>query len=143
MSSSIRPLHYETLRHLLQPRARDSHKGDFGHVLVVGGAPGFGGAALMAAEAASRCGAGLTSVATHPSHLGALLGRRPELMVHGCLEGSVNNAVLARATVLVVGPGLGQEQWGQTLLQQVLQATARDARPLVVDADALNLLSQR
>jgi NAD(P)H-hydrate epimerase len=64
-----------------EPRRRDAHKGSFGHVLIVGGDHGMGGAALMAAEAAMRCGAGLVSVATRPEHLGGFLARRPELMV--------------------------------------------------------------
>ena len=68
MSNTIRPLVYEALTHLLPARAPDTHKGDYGHVLLVGGDQGMGGAALMAAHAAARCGAGLVSVATHPIH---------------------------------------------------------------------------
>lgn len=139
----IRPLHYDTLRHLLAPRPRDSHKGSFGHVLTIGGAPGYGGAALMAAEAAARCGAGLNSVATHPSHAHILLARRPELMVHACDKPDVINALLARASVVVLGPGLGQDSWGRSLFEQVLPAVTTRALPLLLDADALNLLSQQ
>jgi hydroxyethylthiazole kinase-like uncharacterized protein yjeF len=141
MSHSLRPLSYDNLRHLLPQRARDSHKGSFGHVLVVGGAPGFGGAALLAAEAAARTGAGLTSVATYPGHVTALFSRRPELMVHGADDPDVINVLLARATALVAGPGLGQEAWGLGLLQAALQGALKQALPLVMDADALNLLS--
>jgi hydroxyethylthiazole kinase-like uncharacterized protein yjeF len=142
MSAGTRPLHYDSLRQLLLPRPRDAHKGHFGHVLVVGGAAGFGGAALMAAEASARCGAGLTSVATHPSHVPALLARRPELMVHGLEQPDLINALLQRASVLVLGPGLGQESWGQQLFRQALQAAQARELPLVLDADALNLLSK-
>lgn len=143
MRPAIRPLHYDALRHLLAPRPRDSHKGAFGHVLIIGGAPGYGGAALMAAEAAARCGAGLSSVATHPSHVQALLGRRPELMVHACDSPDVINVLLTRASMVVLGPGLGQEHWGRMLFESALPAVAARALPLLLDADALNLLSQQ
>ncbi len=123
----------------LPPRARSAHKGDFGHALVLGGAPGFGGAALLAAEACARLGAGKVSLATAPAHVAASLVRRPEVMVHG-IRGAGDLAGLAeRADVLVVGPGLGQGSWGQGVLQAALAA----GRPLVVDADALNLLATR
>ncbi len=141
MTPTSRPLSYDTLRPLLVPRPRDSHKGAYGHVLVLGGAPGFGGAALLAAEAAARTGAGLTSVATHPHHVAALLARRPELMVHGVDQPDVINALLERATVLVAGPGLGNDTWGLQLLQTALHTAARRSLPVLLDADALNLLS--
>lgn len=141
MSTISRPIHYDLLRHLLPQRALDSHKGDFGHVLVLGGAAGFGGAVLLAAEAAARCGAGLTSVATHPEHLTACLTRRPELMAHGVVASHVINALLARATVLVAGPGLGQDEWGTRLLDTALATAEQRALPTVLDADALNLLA--
>lgn len=142
MHNSLRPLNYDTLRHLLPPRARDSHKGSYGHVLVLGGFSGFGGAALLAAEACARTGAGLTSVATHPSHIAGFLARRPELMVLGVNNPDVINAILERAKVLVAGPGLGQEQWGLQHLQAALLAANVRGLPVVLDADALNLMSQ-
>ena len=70
----------------VEPRRRDAHKGDFGHVLVVGGAPGFSGAARLAGEGALRAGAGLVSVATHPAHAAHLNTGRPELMVRGIAD---------------------------------------------------------
>jgi len=119
------------------PRQRDAHKGHFGHVLVVGGNAGFGGAAMMAAQAAGRVGAGLVSVATRPEHVSALLTRCPEVMAHGVNDGKELRALLEGKDVIVVGPGLGQDSWARQLLEQVL---ATDL-PLVVDADALNLLA--
>lgn len=121
----------------LPPRARDSHKGDFGHVLVIGGAPGLGGAALLASEAAARLGAGKVSLATAPEHVTASLMRCPEVMVHGVRGANDLGALLNAATVLVVGPGLGLGAWGQAMLQAALGA----GKPLVVDADALTLLA--
>jgi hydroxyethylthiazole kinase-like uncharacterized protein yjeF len=142
MNNSLRPLSYDTLRQLLPPRASNSHKGDYGHVLVLGGAPGTGGAALLAAEASARTGAGLTSVATHPDHAHALLAHRPELMVRGITDPDVINVMMARASVMVAGPGLGLENWGRQLLHTALLAANAQGLPLVLDADALNILSE-
>nr|WP_163503837.1 NAD(P)H-hydrate dehydratase [Halomonas socia] len=122
---------------LLAPRRRDSHKGDHGHLLVLGGAPGFGGAALLASEAAARLGAGRVSLATAPEHVTASLTRCPEVMVHGVRGPADLGALLDAADALVVGPGLGQGAWGQGMWQAALAA----GKPLVVDADALNLLA--
>lgn len=123
----------------LPPRPRSAHKGECGHVLILGGAPGFGGAALLAAEACARLGAGKVSLATAPEHVTASLVRRPEVMAHGVRGAADLGALPGLADVLVVGPGLGQGSWGQAMLQAALEA----GRPLVVDADALNLLAER
>ena len=119
-------------------RSRDAHKGDLGHVLVVGGAPGFSGAARLAGEGALRAGAGLVSVATHPAHAAELNLGRPELMVAAVTSPAELAPLLARATAVAIGPGLGQGPWGRELLPPVLAA----GKPLVLDADALNWLAQ-
>lgn len=123
---------------LLGPRVRDGHKGCYGHVLVVGGDAGMAGAVRLAAEAAARVGAGLVSVATHPGHAASIAMACPELMCHGIETADQLEPLLHRATVVVVGPGLGQAPWGQALLARLLEIR----QPLVVDADALNLLAQ-
>jgi len=92
---------------------------------------------LTAAEAAARSGAGLVSLATRPEHLGPALTRRPELMVCGVTSGQELAPWLERPSVLVVGPGLGRSPWSEQMLQQALNS----GLPLVVDADALNLLA--
>jgi hydroxyethylthiazole kinase-like uncharacterized protein yjeF len=122
----------------LRPRRRTAHKGDFGHLLVVGGAPGFSGAVRLAGEAALRCGAGLVSLATHPAHAAALTAGRPELMCHGVTGPGDLAPLLGRASVVALGPGLGQAAWGRDLWQAVLAS----GRPLVMDADGLNLLAE-
>jgi len=94
---------------------------------------------ILAAEAALRCGAGLTSVATRPFHVPALLARRPEAMAHGIDAGGSLEPLLAQADAIALGPGLGQDEWGAALYEQALAAS----RPLVLDADALNLLARR
>jgi len=122
----------------LPPRRPDAQKGDFGHVLVVGGDLGTGGAVLLSSEAALRCGAGLVSIATRPEHVPAALARLPEAMCLGVNSANQLMTLLERASVLVVGPGLGQAAWGRSLLSAVANAE----RPQVWDADALNLLAR-
>lgn len=122
-----------------QPRPRDAHKGDHGHVLIVGGEYGMGGAGMLAAEAALRVGAGLVSLATRHEHVAAALARRPEIMAHGVASATDLDPLLARATVVAIGPGLGQGAWGQALFERVLGS----GLPMVIDADALNLLAAR
>lgn len=132
-------LNHALIGEVLPPRERDAHKGDMGHVLIVGGAPGFGGAALLAAESCARLGAGRISLATAPEHVTASLVRCPEVMVHGVTSPAQIEALMQQADVLVVGPGLGQGSWGQAMLQRVLAFSG----PLVLDADGLNLLAER
>lgn len=123
--------------HWLPPRSRLAHKGQNGHVLIIGGDAGMGGAAAMAAEAAGRVGAGLISVLTRPQHIAPILARRPECMVAAVDEGEDIRHWLERVDVVVAGPGIGQQPWGQSLLRQVLDCDC----PLVLDADGLNLLA--
>lgn len=135
--SQVRRLSLDDFRPALGRRPRHSHKGNFGHVLVIGGDSGFGGAVAMAAEAALRVGAGLVSVATREQHIAPLLARRPELMVRAVNNGSELEPLLANATVLVVGPGLGRSAWSQQLLQRAIASEL----PMVLDADGLNILA--
>lgn len=121
----------------LAPRVRSSHKGHFGHLLVVGGDHGYGGAVRLAGEAAARCGAGLVSIATREAHVAGLLAARPELMAHAVDHTHALEPLLAAAGVVLVGPGLGTKAWGRALFEAVL----RSGRRLVLDADALNLLA--
>lgn len=127
----------EDVASLLRPRPRDAHKGCFGHVLVIGGNHGMGGAARMAAEAAARVGAGLVSVATRPAHVAPLLAARPELMCRGVDTAADLDPLLAKATVVAIGPGLGQDDWARALYRRVLAHPGQ----VVADADALNLLA--
>lgn len=128
-----------TYAHLFTPRAKDWHKGLSGHVLVIGGAPGFAGAARMAAEASLRVGAGLVTVATDPAHAAVLTAECPEIMCHAVTDAANLNILLARATAIVLGPGLSQSTWAQHLWEKAVDQSL----PMVVDADALNLLAQQ
>jgi ADP-dependent NAD(P)H-hydrate dehydratase / NAD(P)H-hydrate epimerase len=135
--AQVKRLHCAELLGHLPARAADAHKGDFGHVLIIGGDTGYGGAAIMAAEAAARTGAGLVSIATRPEHLAAILARRPEIMAVGVISGQELEPYLARPSVIVIGPGLGRSPWSEQMLQQAVKS----GLPLVLDADALNILA--
>lgn len=121
----------------LFPRTRNAHKGMHGRVLCLGGDFGGGGAIMLCAEAALRTGAGLVDVATRELHVPALLARVPETMAHATTPAAHLEALLARADVIAIGPGLGQDEWGASLLRQALAA----GKSLVLDADALNLFA--
>lgn len=138
MIPAARRLEFTQLLRNLSPRARNSHKGLYGHVLVIGGEHGMNGAARLAGEAALRCGAGRVSVATRASHAATLNLGRPELMCHAVESTDEVQALIDHATVLAVGPGLGQGEWGRMIWAAVEQSDL----PRVVDADGLNLLAQ-
>lgn len=127
----------ERLGQRLPARRGNSHKGEFGHVMVVGGDHGMGGAVSMAVEASGRCGSGLIRCATRSEHVAPILVRRPEAMVRAVESGLELQPLLEKSTVIACGPGLGQSSWSELLLQQVLSVES----PLVLDADGLNLLS--
>ncbi len=135
--SATRISHAWAQARLPPPRLRSAHKGHFGHVAILGGDHGMSGAARLAGEAAARVGAGLVSIATRPEHAALLSMARPEMMCHGVTHAAEVRGVLARASVAVIGPGLGQSAWARTLFGQLLDANL----PCVVDADALNLLA--
>jgi len=133
----------DATRHL-QPRAVSSHKSQHGHVVVVGGDFNYGGAVLLAAEAALRAGAGLVSVITRSVHRPAILARRPELMVLGTEDENVDiEALLSKASAIAIGTGLGTGAWSRALLQQALSAQSSFRIPLVIDADGLRLLAEK
>lgn len=134
---TIQRLELNDLIHVLKPRQKNAHKGKFGHVLIIGGDEGFLGAARMAAEAAARVGAGLVSIATRKSHAGLLSTVRPEIMSKGVESLDELLPMIQKANVIVIGPGLGQSEWAKSFLARVLESDL----PLVIDADALNLLA--
>jgi ADP-dependent NAD(P)H-hydrate dehydratase / NAD(P)H-hydrate epimerase len=126
------------LRRALAPRGRAAHKGDFGHVLVIGGGAGMPGAVRLCGEAALRSGAGLVSIATHPDHAAFVATARPELMPHAIEKPADLEPLLARADVVAFGPGLGRSDWAGALFTAL---AGRDG-PCVWDADALNWLAE-
>lgn len=140
----------ERLRFLARPRDKDSHKGDYGHVLVLGGCRAKPGAAGMAGLAALRAGAGLATVATVSSATESILGVAPELMTAAlaetaegfieatALDGPLGDELLRGKTVLAAGPGLGVTADTRAMLLSLMDGPPT---PLVLDADALNILA--
>jgi hydroxyethylthiazole kinase-like uncharacterized protein yjeF len=122
----------------LPRRERCSHKGNYGHVLIVGGDLGYSGAARLAGEAALRVGAALVSIATRAEHAGLMNLNRPELMCHGIGNAGQLAVLLEKASVIVIGPGLGQSDWAKELFM----VTIKTQKPLIIDADGLNLLAR-
>jgi len=116
----------------LPRRARQAHKGDFGRVLIIGGGVGMPGAACL------RAGAGLVTVATAPENLVAIAAGRPELICVALHTPADLAPALERAEVVAIGPGLGRSAWSQELVRLTLEST----KPLVVDADALNIIAE-
>jgi len=123
----------------LAPRPRDSHKGRNGRVLCIGGDHGSGGAIMLCAEAALRSGAGLVEVATRERHVAPLLARLPEAMAHEVGDADALHAALERADAIALGPGLGRGAWSLPLYERAIAS----GKPLLLDADALNLLATR
>jgi len=121
----------------LPRRRHDSHKGRNGHVVIIGGNFGMPGSVILAARAALRSGAGLVSVVTRTDHINAVVAACPECMVHGSANGEINPGLFEKADYIAIGCGLGQDAWAQRLLYLALDSTI----PLVVDADALNIMA--
>lgn len=130
-SSDTELIQPSDLAPLFPRRSRDTHKGDYGHVLCIGGSKGFSGAITMASKAALRSGAGLVSAfvpeAIHPLVASSI----PEVMVHSVLPE-------ARWTAILAGPGMGRTA---TTREQILQLLETSTVPLVLDADAVCALS--
>tara|TARA_B100000427_G_scaffold154640_1_gene128636 strand:+ start:934 stop:2382 length:1449 start_codon:yes stop_codon:yes gene_type:complete len=137
---AINPSNYILDNSVLQPvtkkRASNAYKNQLGHVLLIGGDHGYGGAIILAARTASQSGVGLVSVYTKKDNKEALLTQCPECMIHD--EKTVLKDLIAKATAIVIGPGLGLTKWAKDCLIAVLSS----AKPLVCDADALTLLAE-
>ncbi len=137
---------------LIGPRPAASNKGSFGHVLVLGGSTGKGGAAAMAGMAALRAGAGLSTVATAKSVLATVAGFHPELMTEPLDEtdaGSISARALQQGrmdslargkTVLAIGPGISRDPETADFVRAVVK---KYSLPVVLDADGLNAFEGR
>jgi len=133
----------ERMREIVPARVADSHKGDFGRVLVVAGSNGRTGAAHLSAVGALRSGAGLVTIATPRSCVPVIAAMAPEYMTEGLDEtasgtidyGAIDRVLDIKADVIAVGPGLGQAPSTSAFVHALLE---RAGVPLVLDADALN-----
>jgi len=119
----------------LLKRKSDANKGNFGHVLIIGGDYGMGGAVIMSAEAACRSGAGKVSVLSRAENYTALLSRLPNVMT---IFDEDEAKIFSGKSVIVIGPGLGKSAWAKKLLKAALACDL----PKIIDADALNLISE-
>lgn len=129
----------------LPKRPTHAHKGMCGHIVIIGGNIGMSGAIRLAASAALRCGAGLVTLLTHEAHHGIVAAHMAEFMVYPVankVDAQLVEQQLSKATHIVIGPGLGKDQWAQQLLTQTLAFRQKHKIPTVFDADALNLLAE-
>ncbi|KTC64521.1 carbohydrate kinase (plasmid) [Legionella adelaidensis] len=131
-------LNYSEVKDSLKPRVKNSHKGMYGHVLIVGGGIGMPGSVCLAAQAALRIGAGVVTIATNPEHTNGVLPQLFEAMVYGIKTENELLPLLEKATVCILGPGLGMGEWAETLFK----TTITSQLPLVIDASALHLLAR-
>ena len=122
----------------LPPRAPDTHKGQLGTVLVAGGNAGMAGAPVLAAQAALRAGSGLVHVATRAEHASLAASVQPEIMGRGVEDLDELEGALAAADVIALGPGLGRGDWADAVWRRLVTGD----KPLVLDADGLNLLAE-
>lgn len=135
MTTRILPISQKQVATFLKPRPRDSHKGQFGTVAVIGGAAGMVGAALLAGRAALKLGAGCVHVGLLADNAPAVDMGQPELMLH-----SAQAALrLPKLDVLAIGCGMGRDLAAHKILHDALKLDAA----LVLDADALNILALR
>ncbi|HVS25245.1 MAG TPA: NAD(P)H-hydrate dehydratase [Gammaproteobacteria bacterium] len=138
LTPALTRLAREELKRALPPRRRSAHKGTSGRLLLYGGGPGMAGAIRLAAEAALRVGSGLVYVAAHDDSVAAVRDGRAEVIVHAVDAATELDPLVALADAAVVGPGLGLSAWARAGLRRLLDS----GLPLIVDADALNLLAE-
>lgn len=129
-------------RQVIRPRLRESHKGSYGRVLLIGGLYPYGGAIIMAAIACVNSGAGLVTVATDRDNITALHAHLPEAMAFDFGERDRLLDNLRAANVVLIGSGLGESDAARQVLDLVL-ANIRPDQNLVVDGSALNLLAKK
>jgi NAD(P)H-hydrate epimerase len=129
----------DTVARTLPRRRRTTHKGQQGHVLVIGGGTGMAGAARLAGEAALRVGSGLVTVATTPQNAAAIAANRPELICRGVTTAKELESLIDRADVVAIGPGLGRDEWAH----EMMRGACSCSKPSVLDADALNSLAEQ
>lgn len=120
----------------LPHRHQNSHKGTHGHLLIIGGAKGMGGAVMMAAQAAFRTGVGKVTIATDPSHAAFLNLNHPEIVCRGIDHQDQLTPLLDSCDAISIGMGLGKNQWAC----QLFNAALGSKKPLIVDADGLYFL---
>ena len=128
------------LKKVITKRSSDTHKGDYGRILLIGGGENYGGAIIMSTSGAVNSGAGLTAVATHPVNLTALHARLPEAMFIDWRDAKLAN-LIKNMDVVVCGPGLGMSDLAKQIMV-ILRRCTSEKQTVVLDASALDLISQ-
>ena len=130
---------------MLPRRAPRSNKGDYGRLLCICGSEGMAGAAYLCAKAAYRSGAGLVEIFTHRCNVVPLQASLPEAIITPYDDGYTQPTLIAsleRADAIVIGCGLGVTPLSRKILSDLLRSEARLQKPLLIDADAINLLAR-
>lgn len=128
-------------KEIISPRRRNSHKGTYGRVLLIGGLYPYGGAIIMAALATVKSGAGLVTVATDKENIPALHSHLPEAMTISVDDQDLLKETILKANLILIGPGLGVNSKASKLLKTVLKESS-DHQILVIDGSALTLIAK-
>ena len=129
------------LEKVIIERSCISHKGDYGRLLLLGGTYPYGGAIIMTALAAVKSGAGLVTVGTDRENISALHSHLPEAMAFALQDQQLLKEQLEKAEVVLLGPGLGDDAFGEDLVKRVF-AKLRQNQILIVDGGALTILAR-
>ena len=137
--SILQSFTFQELKNLLPNRAKDSHKGNFGKVLICAGSPGMGGAGILASEASLFCGSGLVTLVTDTSNVSPSLLRNPEVMAIGVdmVEGVDIDLKIKDHSVILYGPGIANTAFAKTILGKILKS-ANNSK-IILDAGALHI----
>ena len=129
---------FDSIQRKIPKRSLDSHKGDFGRVMIIGGSEGMGGAAILSSEASLFCGSGLVHLNTHPSNVEASLIRNPEIMALGINKSlSIPDGI----NILLCGPGLKNDEWSNNIFNKILKT--KNIATLILDAGALQFIIEK
>ena len=137
----MRVIEQALLEKVIIERSRTSHKGNYGRLLLLGGTYPYGGAIIMSAIAAVKSGAGLVTVGTDRENIPALHSHLPEAMAFSLQDQQLLKEQLARAEVVLLGPGLRDDTFGEELVKQVF-ASLKQNQILIVDGGALTILAR-
>ena len=129
------------LEKVIIERSRYSHKGDYGRLLLLGGTYPYGGAIIMSAIAAVKSGAGLVTVGTDKENIPALHSHLPEAMAFSLQDQQLLKEQLVKAEVVLLGPGLREDTFGEELVKRVFDSLERD-QILIADGGALGILAK-
>ena len=129
------------LEKVIIERCRHSHKGDYGRLLLLGGTYPYGGAIIMSAIAAVKSGAGLVTVGTDKENIPALHSHLPEAMAFSLKDKALLKEQLEKAEVVLLGPGLREDAFGEELVKRVFDKLRND-QILIIDGGALGILAK-